>query len=152
MYSIIVHLYCADEVMYITLLSLLCLVQLQVWPSSSQFVFEVELVSVGITGDCDIAVPEGDSRRRCEPVFSLFCLREGRDTQSNNVTDCPLGRNDERVIAYTGRNEIANMGDHNTGPGLPEGAVTRRIMSQEPWPVRHMVTHWHSQATDHSVH
>ena len=138
--------------MSLTLLSLLCLVQ--VWPSSSQFVFEVELVSVNTTGShsCDLDSPEGDSRRRCEPVFSLFCLREGRDTQSNNITDCPLGRNDTGVIAFTGMNVLANRGHFNTGPGLPEGAITRRIMSQEPWPVMHMITHRHSQTTDHSVH
>ena len=76
-------------------------------------------------------MPEGDSRRRCEPVFSLFCLREGRDTQSNNIdlTDCPLGRKDTGVIAFTGMNVVTNVEDFNTGPGLPEGAVTRRIMS-----------------------
>ena len=120
--------------MCITLLSLLCLVQ--VWPSSSQFVFEVELVSVDVIGDCEPDIPAPDPRKRCEPAFSMFCLREGRDTQSNDITDCPLGRNDTRVIAYTG--EI--LDDFNTGPGLPDGqAVTRSIMSQRPWPVRNII-------------
>ena len=117
--------------MSLTVLSLLCLVQ--VWPSSSQFVFEVELVAVDVIGDCDTDTVDANvPRRRCEPVFSIFCLRKGRDTQSNNIGDCPLGRNDERVIAYTGKLND----DRNTGPGLPDGrAVTRSIMSQSPWPV-----------------
>ena len=138
--------------MCITLLSLLCLVQ--VWPSSSQFVFEVELVAVDVIGEnvCDVDIQPIDGRSRCELVLETFCLRKGRDTQSNNITDCPLGRNDTQVIAFTGMNVATNMEDFNTGPGLPEGAVTRRIMSQEPWPVRHMITHRHNQATDHSVH
>ena len=127
----------ADEfvVMSLTvnLLSLLCLVQ--VWPSSSQFVFEVELVTIDVIGDCDTDVTD-PRLHRCEPVFSMFCLREGRDTQSNNMTDCPLGRNDERVVAYTPDNI---NDDFNTRPGLPSGPVTRRIVSQKPWPVRHTI-------------
>ena len=128
--------------MSLTVLSLLCLVQ--VWPSSSQFVFEFELVAVNVIGDCDVNLPAPDTRRGCEPVLEIFCLREGRDTQSNNMTDCPLGRNDTKAIAYTG--EI--LDDYNTGPGLPDGrAVIRSIMSQRPWPVRHN----NSQATDLTI-
>ena len=124
--------------MSLDLLGLLYFI-VQVWPSSSQFVFEVELVSVDVNiDDCDTNwYPITDPRRRCEPAFSIFCLREGRDTQSNNtmVGGCPLGSNDERVIAYTG--DINFLDGANSRPGLPGGlAVTRSIMSQRPWPIR----------------
>ena len=119
--------------MSLTVLCLLCLVQ--VLPSSSQFVFEVELVAVDVIGECDTDVTD-PRLRRCEPVFSIFCLREGRDTQSNNRTDCPLDRNDTRIVAYTPDNI---NDDFNTRPGLPNGPVTRRIVSQKPWPVRHII-------------
>ena len=97
--------------------------------------FEFELVSVDTLDDCDIDVP--DLRiRPCEPVLQIFCLREGRDTQSNNMMDCPLGRNDTLVVAYT-PDDIND--DFNTRPGLPSGPVTWRIVSQRPWPVRHTI-------------
>ena len=116
-----------------TVLSLLCLVQ--VWPSSFQFVFEFELLSVDTLSDCDNDVTD-PRLRLCEPILQIFCLREGRDAQSNNTGDCPLGRNDMSVVAYT-PDDIND--DFNTRPGLPNGPVTRRIVSQRPWPVRHTI-------------
>ena len=95
--------------------------------------FEVELVSVDTLDDCDVDVTD-PRLRPCEPVLQMFCLREGRDTQSNNMTDCSLGRNDTSIVAYT-PDDIRD--DRNTRPGLPSGPVTRRIVSQKPWPVRH---------------
>ena len=97
------------------------------------FVFEFELLAVNTVDDCDVDVTD-PRLRPCEPILQVFCLREGRDTQSNNMGDCPLGRNDTVVIAYT-PDDIRD--DLNTRPGLPSGAVTRRIMSQRRWPVRH---------------
>ena len=123
--------------MSLSTLSLLCL--LQVWPSSSQFVFEFELVSVDTIDyqTCEDVVTNNldpDRYGPCEPFLQIFCLREGRDTQSTNYTgDCPLGSSNAGIIAFTPSN--LNR-DSETRPGLSNGPVNRTIASQEPWPVR----------------
>ena len=121
--------------MSFTLLSLLCL--LQVWPSSSRFVFELELVSV-YTIDyetCDIVLPAHVlTYGPCEPLLQVFCLREGRSTKSSDKMDCPLGRNDTEIVAFTPSN---HTWDNITRPGLPNGPVIRTVTSQTLWPVRH---------------
>ena len=102
----------------IEIIALLILVQL--WLSTSQFVFELEvnLDSVTVNGNCDTRLNSG-----CETYFSVFCLREGREgSQSTNTEDCPLGRNTKRMNAY-----------ENDRP-----LNTRMITSQleTSWPVR----------------
>ena len=126
--------------MSLTVFSLLCL--LQVWPSSSQFVFEFELVSVDtidykICEDADVLQNNLDPDRYgpCEPFLQIFCLREGRDTQSTNTGDCPLGGSTAGIIAFT-PGDVRR--DSETRPGLPNGPVNRTIASREPWPVRHI--------------
>ena len=116
---------------------LLCL--LQVWPSSTQFVFEFELISVTTifdNGTCDsVRLEDIELLGACEPFLSTFYLREGTSTQNNDTSYCPLGRNDAGIIAYT-------PGDLNvpgTRPGLPNGPVNQIITSLEhPWPVRYI--------------
>ena len=105
-------------------LGLLCL--LQAWPSSTQFVFEFELVSVA-TIDSDICDPIDEVGVEllgaCEPFLSTFCLREETNIQNSDTGNCPLGRNDAGIIAYT-------PGDLNvpgTRPGLPNGPVNQAI-------------------------
>ena len=90
--------------MSFSVLSLLCL--LQVWPSSSQFVFEFELVSIDTIDyqTCDDLLGgtlNADQFGPCEPFLQIFCLREGRDTQSTNTGDCPLGGSTSGIIAFT---------------------------------------------------
>ena len=126
--------------MGLAVLTLLCL--LQVWPTSSQFVFEFELVSVDTIDypgqDCDIVEPQDvETLGPCEPFLSIFCLRKGTNTESTNVNDCPLGSSNAGIIAYTPPN--IRM-DRLTKPGLPSGPVNGTIMSQEPWPVRHVIS------------
>ena len=89
--------------MSLSVLSLLCL--LQVWPSSSRFVFEFELVSVDTIDNqtCDDVLTNNldpDRYGPCEPFLQIFCLREGRDTQSTNTGDCPLGVSTAEIIAF----------------------------------------------------
>ena len=100
----------------LTLLILLA----QVWLSTSQFVFELEVDIDSVTAgsfNCDIGSFDGDPQ--CRIYFEIFCLREGRGiSQSTNEGDCPLGRNTRRMNAYE-----------------PNGN-TRRITSQGSWPVR----------------
>ena len=122
--------------MNLTLFGLLCL--LQAWPLSSRFAFEFQLLRVDVLNDenCDDFTMGQEARRgRCEPFLSDFCLREGRNTQSTDRTDCPLGMVpiSGRVVAYTPSN--INL-ESETRPGLPDGPVNRTIMSEEPWPVR----------------
>ena len=113
----------------------LCL--LHVWPSSSRFVFEFQLLRVDVLNDenCDDFTEGQEARGRCEPFLSDFCLREGRNTQSGDRTDCPLGNvpQSERVFAFT---PLDRNRESETRPGLPDGPVNRTIMSEEPWPVR----------------
>ena len=92
----------------IVVFSLLSLVQVR--PSASGFVFEFGLHSVSTMANvnCD----------RCETYLSIFCLREGRSTQSEIEDDCPLGS--------SGR---TNVNDVFTLP------LMRRILSQKPWTV-----------------
>ena len=121
--------------MRLFVLSLLCL--LQVWPSSSRFVFEFQLLRVDVFKDenCDNFTEGQEAQGRCEPFLPDFCLREGRNTQSIDRTDCPLGMVPESggVIAFTPFNLSR---ESETRPGLPGGPVNRTIMSEEPWPVR----------------
>ena len=122
-------------------LGLLCL--LQAWPSSTQFVFEFELVSVAtIDSDiCDPVPPEQvEDLGPCEPFLSTFCLREGTSTQNNDTGYCPLGRNDAGIIAYTPGVDLDVDRFEATRPGLPNGTVNRTITSQHPWPVRYIAT------------
>ena len=110
------------------------------WPSSSQFVFEFQLLRVDVLNDenCDDFTEGLEARGRCEPFLSDFCLREGRNTQlvtTYGQNDCPLGFVPEsgRVLAFT----PADLSrESETRPGLPDGPVNRTIMSEEPWPVR----------------
>ena len=101
--------------------------------------FEFELVSVDTIDYqiCDILPPEFnlDPVRYgpCEPFLQIFCLREGRDTQSTNAGDCPLGNSTAGIIAFTPGNASR---DAETRPGLPNGPVNRTIVVQQPWPVR----------------
>ena len=129
----------SNHMMSFTVLSgLLCL--LQVWPSSTQFVFEFELVSVTTVFDndtCDSVLPEHvETLGACEPFLSTFCLREGTSTQNNDMGYCPLGRNDTGIIAYTPGIDLNVDLFNATRPGLPNGPVNRTITSQHPWPVR----------------
>ena len=123
-------------------LGLLCL--LQAWPSSTQFVFEFEVVSVDtIDYDiCDLGLDhlnqsDKDLLGPCEPFLSIFCLREGTSTQKNDTGYCPLGRNDEGIVAYTPGVNLTVERRADTDPGLPNGTVNRTITSQNPWPVRY---------------
>lgn len=56
---------------------------------------------------------EDESTPECETYLSDFCLREGRNTLSNDTSDCPLG----------------------FGNSLDQYPATREIMSQQPWTV-----------------
>ena len=122
-------------------LGLLCL--LQAWPSSTQFVFEFELVSVTTIFDndtCDSVEPENVALLGpCEPFLSISCLREGTTTQNSDTGNCPLGRNDAGIIAYTPGVNLTGIDERMaaTRPGLPDGSVNRTITSQHPWPVRY---------------
>ena len=129
------------------MLSLLCL--LQAWPSSTQFVFEFELVSVTTIFDndtCDSVDPPTPEDVKllgpCESFLSTFCLRarEGASrTQNSDTGYCPLGRNDAGIIAYTPGVNLTGIDERSvpTRPGLPDGSVNRTIISQDPWPVRY---------------
>ena len=61
--------------------NIICL--LQVWPSSSRFAFEFQLLRVDVLNDenCDDFTVSQEARGRCEPFLGDFCLREGRNTQ-----------------------------------------------------------------------
>ena len=88
--------------------------------------FELELDLRSVTANFNCA--DGlDRNKKCSTYFSIFCLREGRDTQSTNTGNCPLGRNSERLNAYP----------ENDNEPLPS-PQTRRITSPRPWPVREM--------------
>ena len=116
---------------------LLCL--LQAWPSSTQFVFELELVSVAtIDSDiCDLVSEElVELIGPCEPFLSTFCLREGTSTQNSDTGYCPLGRNDAGIVAYTPDVNLDVERMAETRPGLPNGPLNLTITSQHPWPVR----------------
>ena len=96
----------------------------QVWLSMSQFVFELELDPRSVTANFNCADGLGDSVE-CTTYFSIFCLREGRDTRSTNEGDCPLGT--------SGR---LNVFDER----LPSPQI-RRITSPRPWPVSKIVSY-----------
>ena len=126
--------------MSLTLLAIGLLCLLQVWPSSSRFVFEFQLLRVDVLDDetCDDFSPGQEAFGRCEPFLYVFCLREGTNTQStefiNLAEDCPLGRLlVEGIVAFTPNNLSR---DSETRPGLPDGPVNRTIMSEKRWPVR----------------
>ena len=119
------------------MLILLCL--LQAWPSSTQFVFEFELVFVDTIDYeiCDPVAPEEvELLGPCDPLLSTFCLREGTSTQNNDTRSCPLGRNDAGIIAYTPAVDLNVERMAATRPGLPNGPLYLTITSQHPWPVR----------------
>ena len=82
------------------------------------FELEVDLDSVTAGNfSCDSGIFDN---AQCLLYLEVFCLREGRgNSQSTNGTDCPLGRNNERMNAY-----------------LEDQPNTRRITSDSPWPVR----------------
>ena len=117
--------------------NIICL--LQVWPSSSRFAFEFQLLRVDVLNEnCDDFTVGHEARGRCEPFLGDFCLREGRNTQlvtPGGRDDCPLGYVPEsgRVFAFT-PNDLSR--ESETRPGLPDGPVNRTVMSEEPWPVR----------------
>ena len=116
--------------------SLLCLLQAR--PSSSSFVFELELSFVNATDDCDIDETD-PSLTPCEPFLSIFCLREGSAAQSSSTEsgDCPLGRNDSGIFGFT---TTDRNNDSVTRPALQlDPPQTRKIMSDKPWPVRYML-------------
>ena len=121
--------------MSLTVFGLLCL--LQVWPSSSRFVFEFQLLRVDVLDDenCNSFESGQETFGRCEPFFGVFCLREGTNIRSTDPMDCPLGRipDSGRVVAFT-PNDLSY--ESETRPGLPDGPVNRTIISEEPWPVR----------------
>jgi hypothetical protein len=105
-------------------------------------VFEFELVSVNTIDYeiCDPVLPEDvDLLGPCEPFLSIFCLREGMRTQSNDTGYCPLGSNDTGIIAYTPGINLDGIDElkARTRPGLPNGTVNLTITSQDPWPVRY---------------
>ena len=131
------------KVMDFIVLGLLCL--LQAWSSSTQFVFEFELESVTTifnNGTCDPVVPPTQEDIKllgpCEPFLSTFCLREKTNTQNSDTGNCPLGRNDAGIIAYTPGVNLTGIDEQMaaTRPGLPDGSVNRTITSLHPWPVR----------------
>ena len=97
---------------------------------------EFELVSVAtIDSDiCDLGLAPEDFEELgpCEPFLSTFCLREETNTQNSDTGNCPLGRNDAGIIAYT----PDDLTMRETRPGLPNGPVNQTITSQHPWPVR----------------
>jgi hypothetical protein len=105
-------------------------------------VFEFELDSVDTIDYeiCDPVEPDDvDLLGPCEPFLSIFCLREGMRTQSNDTGYCPLGSNDTGIIAYTPGVNLTGIDERvaATRPGLPNGPVNRIIISQDPWPVRY---------------
>ena len=100
-------------------LSILTLFTLaQVRSSVSQFVFEFELDPRSVTANFNCADGLGDSEV-CTTYFSIFCLREGRDTRSTNEGDCPLGSSG-RLNAFDERLSSPQI---------------RRIVSSRPWRV-----------------
>ena len=81
------------------------------------FEFELDLRSVTANFNCADGLGESEV---CTTYFSIFCLREGRDTPSTNIVDCPLGSSG-RLNAFDQREPSPQ---------------TRRITSSKPWPVR----------------
>ena len=96
----------------------------QVWLSVSQFVFELELDPRSVTADFNCADGLGDSAE-CTTYFSVFCLREGRDTRSTNEGDCPLGTSG-RLNAFDVRLSSPQI---------------QRITSPRPWPVSKIISY-----------
>jgi hypothetical protein len=87
-------------------------------------VFELELDPRSVTANFDCDDGLGDSEA-CTTYFSIFCLRERRDSSSTDEGDCPLGTSG-RLNAFDER--LSN-------PQI------RRIMSPRPWPVSKIVSH-----------
>ena len=100
--------------------ALILLILAQIWLSRSQFVFELEVDLDSVTAgnfSCDSGIFDN---AQCLLYLEVFCLREEREnSQSTNGTDCPLGRNTERMNAY-----------------LENESNTRIITSDSPWPAR----------------
>ena len=107
---------------FIRIQVLALLIFAQVWLSTSQFVFELEVDLDSVRAgnfNCDIGFLSSDPQ--CQIYFPVFCLREARaDSQSTNEEDCPLGRNAMRMNTY-----YQNYPNDNT----------RRLISQRSWPV-----------------
>ena len=96
---------------------LLCSVANQIWLCEAGFVFYLKLHSITSKMVCDFGVYS-----ECEAYLSIFCLREGRSTNSTSISDCPLGTNGRRVSV----DDISSSTSH----------VTRKISSLKSWPVR----------------
>ena len=83
---------------FIRIQVLALLILAQVWLSTSQFVFELEVDIDSVTAgnfNCDLVIW---TMTHSVPVF---CLKEGReDSRSTNEGDYPLGRNTMRMNAY----------------------------------------------------
>ena len=109
--------------LHLQLLGLFILAQARL--SVSQFVFELEVDPRSVTANFNCADGLGDSVE-CTIYFSIFCLREGRDTKStNDLGDCPLGS--------SGRLNVFD--ERLSSPQI------RRITSQRPWPVSKIISY-----------
>ena len=91
----------------------------------ANFVLEYEIISISThVHNCG-----GDeSTSECETFLSDFCLREGRNTLSNDTSDCPLGFGS---AVYYGEN-------------FP---IMREIMSEESWTVSTYTSYLSDRAT-----
>ena len=89
---------------------LLCLLAI-LETCSADFVFTFDLDSFSTTGNC----LGDDLTAFCETYLQTFCLRGPSSQQSQDTNDCPLGTSDR-------------VNDANA-------AITRTIMSSQPWPV-----------------
>lgn len=82
----------------------------------AHFVLQYEIVSISThVTNCG----KDESTPECEIYLSDFCLREGRNTLSNDTSDCPLG----------------------SGSIVDQYPAIREIMSQQPWTVSPLILH-----------
>ena len=81
----------------------------------AEFVFEIQVFSITTSNTTDCGADE--STPDCETYLSIFCLREGRNTTSTDMTDCPLGFANRTYVYYY------------------EPLPTRYIISNQPWTV-----------------
>ena len=100
----------------VTLVTLVLLLQLTK-QSLAEFVFEIQVLSVTTSNRTDCGSDE--STPDCETYLSVFCLREGRNTTSNDLADCPLG--------------LTN------GASYYEPLPIRYIISDQPWTVSSLI-------------
>ena len=83
--------------------------------------FVLKYVIISITTQAHVTNSVGDeSTPQCKSYLSNFCLREGRNTSSNDASDCPLGFGSsiDRRVEYQ---------------------VMREIMSQQPRTVSKLI-------------